>query len=202
MVDDHQQQSWLSSCLSWRPDGDTESISRCSWYVTQHGRLPISNLRSQELVMPRLARELFASTLVVAWTREARHVQPNFGENPLCRSATDAVIYIQFYCHINSRFHRLEKPPLFGTIETYRSRGNPISMLLSPVLANELYTASMRFSNTAVQRLLVQQPIQQRQRTSAKNNSTQRTYNADFKHKMDTGERLRTTCVESSLPGV
>jgi hypothetical protein len=72
-------------------------------------------------------------------------------------------------------------------------------MLLSPVLANELYTASMRFSNTAVQRLLVQQPIQQRQRTSAKNNSTQRTYNADFKHKMDTGERLRTTCVESPL---
>ena len=61
--------------------------------------------------MPRLARELFASTLVVAWTREARHVQPNFGENPLCRSATDAVIYIQFYCHINSRFHCLEKPP-------------------------------------------------------------------------------------------
>jgi hypothetical protein len=32
---------------------------------------------------------------------------------------------------------RLNKRPLFGTIETYRSRGNPISMLLSPVLANE-----------------------------------------------------------------
>jgi len=98
-----------------------------------------------------------------------------------------------------NRGRRSQKPPLFGTIETYRSRGNPISMLLSPVLANELYTASMRFSNTAVQRLLEQQPIQQRQRTSAKNNSTQRTYNADFKHKMDTGERLRTTCVESPL---
>jgi len=71
-----------------------------------------SNLRSQELLMPRLAGELFASTLVVAWQREARHFKPNFGENPLCRSATDAIIYIQFYCHINSSFLRLEKPPL------------------------------------------------------------------------------------------
>jgi len=30
-----------------------------------------------------------------------------------------------------------KKPPFFGTIETYSSKGNSISMLLSPALANE-----------------------------------------------------------------
>jgi len=47
--------------------------------------------------------------------------------------------------------------------------------LLAPSGNERLILASFRFSNTAVQRLLVQQPVQQRRRTSAIKQSTQRT---------------------------
>src|SRR6266705_2390773 len=59
--------------------------------------------------------------------------------------------------------------------------------------------ASIRFSNTAVQANAVQQPVQQRRRTSAIKQSTQRTEHGYFKHKMDTGDHQRTTYVESPL---
>ena len=53
--------------------------------------------------------------------------------------------------------------------------------------------ASIRFSNTAVQRLLVQR----RRRTSAIKQSMQRTEHRCFKHEKDTGEHQQTTHVES-----
>jgi hypothetical protein len=59
--------------------------------------------------------------------------------------------------------------------------------------------ASIRFSNIAVQENAVQQPVQQRRRTSAKNNNTQRTERSSFQHTMHTGEHQRTGCVESPL---
>jgi hypothetical protein len=58
---------------------------------------------------------------------------------------------------------------------------------------------SLKASNTAVQHLLVQQPVQQRRRTSAKNNNTLRTEKSHFEHTMDMGEHQRTGCVESPL---
>ena len=70
---------------------------------------------------------------------------------------------------------------------------------LAPSGNDRLILASMRFSNTAVQENAVQQPIQQRRRTSAKNNNTQRTEHSCFKHKKDKDERQRTSQVESPL---
>ncbi len=70
---------------------------------------------------------------------------------------------------------------------------------LAPSGNEHLILASFRFSNTAVQRLLVQQPVQQRRRTSAIKQNTQRTEHGCFQHKMDRGEHQRTTYVESPL---
>lgn len=70
---------------------------------------------------------------------------------------------------------------------------------LAPSGNDRLILASIRFSNTAVQENAVQQPIQQRRRTSAKIQNTQRTEQSCFKHKKDKGEHQRTTQVESPL---
>src|SRR6266849_1395118 len=70
---------------------------------------------------------------------------------------------------------------------------------LAPSGNDRLILASIRFSNTTVQENAVQQPIQKRRRTSAKNNSTQRTEPSCFKHKKDKGKHQRTTQVESPL---
>ena len=70
---------------------------------------------------------------------------------------------------------------------------------LAPSVNDRLILASIRFSNIAVQENAVQQPVQQRRRTSAKNNNTQRTERSSFQHTMHTGEHQRTGCVESPL---
>ena len=51
--------------------------------------------------------------------------------------SNDPIIPYQELIVIRATETCFNKPPFFGTIETYRSRGNPISMLLSPALANE-----------------------------------------------------------------
>ena len=61
--------------------------------------------------------------------------------------------------------------------------------LLAPPGNDRVIPASMRFSNTAVQYLLVQQPVQQRRRTER----------SSVQHTMHTGEHQRTGCVESPL---
>ena len=92
--------------------------------------------------------------------------------------------------------------PLSPTSGGTSSRSTPISMgngsdKIRGVIAHcrEGLAVSEALSNTAVQRLLVQQ----RRQTSAKNNSTQRTERSCFKHKRGKGERQRTTHVESAF---
>ena len=53
--------------------------------------------------------------------------------------------------------------------------------------------------NTAVQSLFVQHPVQQRRRTSAIKQSSQRTVKSHCNHGKDSSEHQRTTCVESPL---
>jgi hypothetical protein len=55
-------------------------------------------------------------------------------------------------------------------------------------LADMDIAPSLKASNTAVPSNAVQQLVQQRRRTSAIKQSTQRTEHAYFKHKMDKGE--------------
>jgi hypothetical protein len=57
----------------------------------------------------------------------------------------------------------------------------------------------LQAENTAVQRLLVQQPVQQGRRTSAYNNNTLWTIRGRFKHGKDMGKHRRTRRVESPL---
>jgi hypothetical protein len=56
---------------------------------------------------------------------------------------------------------------------------------------------SLKALNTAVQENAVQQPVQQRRRTSAHKNNTLRTVKSHFKHRTDKGEHQRTMHVES-----
>jgi len=70
---------------------------------------------------------------------------------------------------------------------------------LAPSGNGRIIPASIRFTNTAVQRFLVQQPVQQRRRTSAIKHNTLRTEKSHFKHAKDKGEHQRTRHVESPL---
>ena len=69
----------------------------------------------------------------------------------------------------------------------------------APLGNDRMIIASIRFSNAVIQENTVQQPIQQRRRTSAINSNTLRTEKSHFKHKMDKSEHQRTTHVESPL---
>src|SRR5258708_27586045 len=67
---------------------------------------------------------------------------------------------------------------------------------LAPSGNDRMILASFRFSNTAVQENAVQQPIQQRRRTSAKIHNTQRTENdisSTKRTRANTSEQLKSS---------
>ena len=87
---------------------------------------------------------------------------------------------------------RLARTGVLAT-SAIRSKKRPlksVGVVVKPAL-------SKRMSHVAS--TAVQQPIQQRRRTSAIKHNTQRTEKSRFKHKKDTGEHQRTTQVESPL---